>query len=1028
MSKHGRFMCLVAWGWLAVSLSVGAAEGAVQVQKQGDDYVISTDVYSARINGKTGMMDRLSIGEVAALEGMEIDLERRQFERVEVTQQGADRIEVQIAAREGEQLTEQALVLAYQVEEATLTLTVKASVKGTVAGRGPRFTIGREAQMCRSLDYKEAVPMPSLQGQHPWTRVKYFYSNGATLGLLNSGAGNPFNPNENGQVGQWTYARGGFVPNSNYTYTFICDRGDGTRVLGSPAMKVLESATPAVYWQGEPIEATLQLAREHYEKLAGLKDLHIKVEVQDVFEQVVYTGKVPLSLQGDVVEVKVPLGVEKLGWYRAFFSVVDPDNSLLEARERLIFAVLKRQPHMGESFANQIQTDYTIGLGRIRLHPHDPAKVAAQVAEARQQAEGTDVMVSWQIDGPPRGVGKDPKKFGEYVAQIFTAAEGGIERIEIINEPDGNYQPREYIDTFLRPAYEAIKRVSPDTKVIGPVTCGIGDQQLAYLEQLYALGLKELTDELSFHPYAGNFDDGDAVQRMQRLKQIIAAHGDEHKKLHFTEAGYFHQGWGDVAALREVIKLAVSQYAWQNAILGIDHRHNFYYFTDSMGYYNMWLRSRQLTPAAVALRQYTSLVKGQEQARQLDLGSLEAVRGFLYPGKEHQVVVLWTAGNRIPTGAPDPTTRITLETNATQVERFDCFGNPMEASIAAGKLELEVGTYPTYLVLPGSATVRAVPENWGTNVALVSLGAIAEASSEQGTAPAVSAIDGNTASGTSWRSEVANDLPQTLTVSLASPAMIDRIGLWSYSARGYDVEVMGADGQWKQVLSRREQPWTRFRNEPIEPVMTDQVRLTIIDSHGSYAEVAELQLFSSTSSAESVGDLVNWALKSNGASAVASSELVKEVTVAEQDYGAKQPRIRQVTLEGRAEHAIDGKRTVKIWPDFFPTTWMAAPGSELPQWLEIRFDQPRTLRSITVYTVAFASWTPDSSGIRDWDVQIWENGKWVTMESVRGNTRVSKTTRLPEPKTTDRIRILVTGTNDDEGAVGIMEVEAYGPR
>src|SRR5690606_37465198 len=206
------------------------------------------------------------------------------------------------------------------------------------------------------------------------------------------------------------------------------------------------------------------------------------------------------------------------------FSVVNPDNSLLEARERLIFAVLKRLPHMGESFAHQIQTDYTIGLGRIRLHPHDPAKVAAQVAEARQQAEGTDVMVSWQIDGPPRGVGKDPKKFGEYVAQIFTAAEGGIERIEIINEPDGNYQPREYIDTFLRPAYEAIKRVSPDTKVIGPVTCGIGDQQLAYLEQLYALGLKELTDELSFHPYAGNFDDGDAVQRMQRLKQIIAAH------------------------------------------------------------------------------------------------------------------------------------------------------------------------------------------------------------------------------------------------------------------------------------------------------------------------------------------------------------------------------------------------------------------------------------------------------------------------------------------------------------------------
>src|SRR5690606_26665569 len=118
-------------------------------------------------------------------------------------------------------------------------------------------------------------------------------------------------------------------------------------------------------------------------------------------------------------------------------------------------------------------------------------------------------------------------------------------------------------------------------------------------------------------------------------------------------------------------------------------------FTDSMGYYNMWLRSRHLTPAAVALRQYTSIVKGQEQARQLNFGSLEAVRGFLYPGEQKQVVLLWHAGNRIPTDAADPTIQIQLETNADQVERFDSFGNPLEVSIADGKLDLEIGTFPT---------------------------------------------------------------------------------------------------------------------------------------------------------------------------------------------------------------------------------------------------------------------------------------------------------------------------------------------
>ena len=34
---------------------------------------------------------------------------------------------------------------------------------------------------------------------------------------------------------------------------------------------------------------------------------------------------------------------------------------------------------------------------------------------------------------------------------------------------------------------------------------------------------------------------------------------------------------------------------------------------------------------------------------------------------------------------------------------------------------------------------------------------------------------------------------------------------------------------------------------------------------------------------------------------------------------------------------------------------------------------------------------------------------------------------MPEEKT-DKIRILVKGTNDPEGTVGLMEVEAFGPR
>ena len=860
-------------------------------------------------------------------------------------------------------------------------------------------------------------------------KVKFQYANGATLGILNQGGGNPFNPNENGGVGGFTYSRGGFVPNSEYVYTLIAERGVQT-TLGAPSMQILEAATPAVFWQGDPVQTTLRIKKEHYQKLAGLSGLRVKYEVQDVFEQVVARGEVPVDFasNSDPMEVKVPLAVSKLGWYRAFFTVNDAKSSLLEGRERLIFSVLKHQANMGERFDNQIQTDYTIGLGLIRLHPNfsDPEAGAKFAAQSVADAQGTDVNLDYQIDGSP--VGNDPKKFGDSLFKFFDRVKDKVPQLEIINEPNGTLQPKEYIDTFLRPAYENIKKASPATKVLGPVLCGISAEQARYLTELYKLGLKDVTDELTFHPYSGNFDDSDAVPAMRRLMDVIAANGDAKKPIHFTEAGYFHGGWSDVGSLREIIKLIVAQYTWQNAVMGIDYRHNFYYFTDTMGYYDMWLRATQLTPAAVAMRTHTGLIKGQERPRQLDFGSLEVVRAFVYPGAEKQVVVLWTAANNLPAGAPDATTSVTFETDAGSIECLDCFGNPLPAKVSRGRLTLSVGSFPMYLVLPAKAKLAAVPEKWGTNVALSSLGATAEASTEEGVHPAVSVIDGNTASGSAWRSLVPNELPQSITVMLAGPAVVDRVGIWGYSPRGYDLEAMGPDGKWRKLVSKRDQPYQRFRSEAFSALTTDQIRLTIVDTYGDRAEIAELQVFSPAVEAGKTMELVNWALKSKGATAKASSVMKKDVTLAEQDWGAKKPRITQVTLEGKAENAIDGKRLIGSWRDFFPTTWVADVTQPLPQWLEVDLAGPKKLTSIIVYTVAFAAWSPDTSGIQAWDVQVWDGKAWQTVDSVTDNVRVSKITRLKTPVTTDKIRIVVQATNDAKGTVGIMEVEAYGPQ
>ena len=1003
------------------------------IVRSGDGFSIVTPVYRARINAATGMLQQMSIDGGTVIEKTGIDLADSPFARIEVVQEGPATVVAYFSAPEkkgSDKIVEKALRLSYEAQDdSTLLMKVMARLGKHVAGRGPIFTLGSDVQMVRSLEFKETIPMPVLRGRTPWMRVKFHFANGAMLGILNQGPGNPYNPNENGGVSGVTYSRGGYVPNAEYVYTLIAERG--TRpTLGSPPMAIAEAATPAVFWQGQPIEATLRIKKEHCQKLAGLAGLRVKYEVEDAFERIVAKGQTPLDLASaaDPIEIKVPMAVSKLGWFRAYFTVNDAKDSLLEGRERLIFSVLKRQDNMGEAFDNQLQTDYTIGLGltRMSINPANVNEVERNVKVNVQQAQGTDVNVSYQIDGSP--VGNAPKRFGEVCFKLFERVKDNIPRIEIINEPNGTLQPKEYIETFLRPAYENIHRASPNTKVLGPVLCGIGPEQARYLEDLYKLGLKGLTDELTFHPYAGNFDDGDAVTSMQRLMAVIAANGDTAKPIHFTEAGYFHGGWSNLPALREIVKHVVAQYAWQNAAMGIDHRHNFYYFTDIMGYYDMWLRATQLTPAAVALRTYTGLVKGQGRAQKLDFGSLEVVRAFRFPGSQRQVVLVWTAGNYVPADAPDPITPVTFITNSSKIQRYDCFGNPLPAVVQQGKLTIDVGTYPTYLVAEAGAKLEPVPEQWGVNVAQASLGATAEASAEEGVHPAVQAIDGNPSSGSSWRSLTPNELPQSLTVTLAGPTTIDRVGIWGYSPRGYDLEARGPDGNWVKLAARRDQPYRRFRAEGFAPLTTDQLRLTIVDSFTDRAEVAELQVFSPSASAGKATELVNWALKSNGATARASSEMKKEVTVAEQDWGAKKPRISTVLLHGKAENAIDGKRLIGHWRDFFPTTWVAAAKEPLPQWLEIDLAGPRKISSVTVYTIAFSGWTPDNSGIRAWDVQVWDGKDWQTVDSVTDNVRVSKITRLKKPVTTDKIRIVVKATNDPKGTVGIMEVEAYGPK
>ena len=279
---------------IACLFGIQSASGVTTLTKDADGFSVVSPVYKAHISAKTGLLDKMEINGAVVIEKTAIDLGDRPLTKVEVVQEGPLKMVAYISAPENkgsQKIIEKALRIAYEADGDS-TLLMKVMV--TIGARGPYFTLGRDVQMVRSLEFKEALPMPSIQSRTPWLKVKFYYANGATLGILNQGASNPINPNENGEVKDFVCSRAGFVPNSEYVYTLIAERGEKP-TLGAPSMQIIEAATPAVFWQGEPIQATLRIKKEDYKKLAGMTGLRVKYVVQDVFEQVAAMGETPLD-------------------------------------------------------------------------------------------------------------------------------------------------------------------------------------------------------------------------------------------------------------------------------------------------------------------------------------------------------------------------------------------------------------------------------------------------------------------------------------------------------------------------------------------------------------------------------------------------------------------------------------------------------------------------------------------------------------------------------------------------------------
>lgn len=155
--------------------------------------------------------------------------------------------------------------------------------------------------------------------------------------------------------------------------------------------------------------------------------------------------------------------------------------------------------------------------------------------------------------------------FVEYAAAFAERYRGRVDHLVILNEPNLSFEwgyrqttPADYVD-LLRMAYPAIKEANPDAVVLAgalaptlePEGSPWGRNDLEYLAEMYEAGAAAYFDALAVHTYGFTFppeaEPGPELlnfRRVELLREIMIAYGDEEKMIYVTEMGWNdHPRW-----------------------------------------------------------------------------------------------------------------------------------------------------------------------------------------------------------------------------------------------------------------------------------------------------------------------------------------------------------------------------------------------------------------------------------------------------------------------------------------------------
>ena len=324
--------------------------------------------------------------------------------------------------------------------------------------------------------------------------------------------------------------------------------------------------------------------------------------------------------------------------------------------------------------------------------------------------------------------------------------------------------------------------------------------------------------------------------------------------------------------------------------------------------------------------------------------------------------------------------------------------------------------------------VMTAPIN-GTNVALLSNGGSASASSVWGPSfPAWTVIDGrrsgaNWGNYAGWADGTRGSYPDWVQVNFNGTKSIDHVVVYSVqdnflapveptdTMTGTQFVLMSFDVQgwngsaWVTLATVRNNNLIK-RTVSFATYSTDRVRVVVNGTpDGNWSRMTELEAWSPTATVS-----FDYALSSNGATASASSI-----------WGLSFP----------AWTVIDNRRSGANWGN--DAGWADGTSGAFPDWVQVNFNGPRAIDHVVVYSVQDDFLNPVEptdamTGTRfvlsSFDVQAWNGSSWITLATVSGNNLIKRTVWFPA-YATSRLRIDVMGTQDGKWS-RVTEIEAWG--